>query len=150
MKPKTPSKPQKEATPKSAEPEVVVPNSTIGDRIRTFAKSRFGSVAELTRSIGKGRNFLGSYVENRAKPGSVILIAIGEAGCNINWLLTGEGAMLRKVESSVQFIGDVNTGAPLTVAEQAATQVIFGAIEAMTLTMVTGDGKRILVVKTDK
>jgi transcriptional regulator with XRE-family HTH domain len=124
--------------------------STIGERIRKFAKAQHGSVAELTRAIGKGRNFLGAYVEGRAKPGSEILAAISDAGCNINWLLTGQGEMLRTAEPAAQYIGEIAAGRPKAAGEQAPMEVVTGVAVAGTLTILTNDGRKILVVLTDK
>lgn len=123
--------------------------SSLGDRLRQFAKTQHGSVAALTRTIGKGRNFLGSYIENRAKPGSEILAAVARAGCDINWLLTGEGPMIRTISPSAPSIVGHEANIAKERLEVASTQVISGAIESMTLTIFTSDGKRVVVVKMD-
>jgi hypothetical protein len=39
---------------------------------------------------------LNNIVTGRTKPSYKILLPLAEAGLNINWLLTGEGQMLRK------------------------------------------------------
>lgn len=63
----------------------------IGDRLKEFADKNFGSVNGLERALGMNRNSLSQYVYNRNTPGSNLLIKLRELGCDINWLLTGEG-----------------------------------------------------------
>lgn len=64
----------------------------IGDRLKEFAEKNFGSVNGLERALGMNRNSLSQYIYNRNIPGSNLLIKLREIGCDINWLLTGQGS----------------------------------------------------------
>ncbi|MHB1688246.1 MAG: helix-turn-helix domain-containing protein [Ignavibacteriaceae bacterium] len=63
---------------------------TIGDRLRTFAKSNFKNMEEFAKKLEIEQSSLSAYLNNRNIPGGKILIRIRKLGCDINWLLTGE------------------------------------------------------------
>ena len=66
----------------------------IGLRIKEFGENKFPSIASFSRSIGmNNRQGLNPYLKGRSFPGGEMLSKLVELGCNINWLLTGEGAM---------------------------------------------------------
>ncbi|MBW7888064.1 MAG: hypothetical protein H3C35_06850 [Bacteroidetes bacterium] len=62
----------------------------IGERLKLFAEKNFGSVAELERALGKGRNSLSQYIGDRSTPGGQLLLELLKLGCDINWLLSGD------------------------------------------------------------
>lgn len=63
-----------------------------GERLREFARRCYRSVAELEREMEVGK-VLGQYVRGPSEPGFGLLQRLYRAGCNINWLLSGEGSM---------------------------------------------------------
>lgn len=64
----------------------------IGRRIKEFAEKKFSSTAELSRQLGmKNRQGLNPYIQGKSFPGSELLLKLTELGCDVNWLLKGEG-----------------------------------------------------------
>lgn len=65
----------------------------IGNRIRNFAISKYGSVSSLARGMDINQSQLQNYIyrkKNQPLPGTEVLLKLSKAGCDINWLLTGE------------------------------------------------------------
>lgn len=78
--------------------------STIAERIKEFAKSRYGSVSGLTRAMGIKETSLSTYLSGRSKPGAMIQSKLREAGADIEWIMTGKagpGAFARVVEDAM-------------------------------------------------
>lgn len=72
----------------------------IGDRIKEFAK-HYGNASKLAAALDMTPGTLYHYTNGNRKPGADILLKLHDLGCNINWLLSGEGAMLRKNASVI-------------------------------------------------
>lgn len=68
---------------------------TIGARLRFFAENRYGSVAAMERAIGMAKHLLHKYVRDESKPGAELLQKFRGLGMSIDWLLSGEGEMMR-------------------------------------------------------
>lgn len=67
----------------------------ISARLKEFAK-HVGSDTILAGLLSMTPQALSSYTSGRSLPGAKILLKLHYLGCDINWLLSGEGAMLRK------------------------------------------------------
>ncbi len=67
--------------------------STIGERIRAFATYKYGKINDFADSLGMGAPNVQAYMRGARKPGSAVLQKIQKLGCNLDWLLTGEGEM---------------------------------------------------------
>jgi len=78
------------------------PGDSIGDRLKTFAKKRFGSVEELARAADVNSVQLQKYVGNVSKPGADVLRRLQAVGLSIDWLLGGVGAMVIEQEGEVR------------------------------------------------
>jgi|GEM_PF-1569451 len=72
---------------------------TIGERLRIFA-NYIGNLSKLATLINMSPSSLDAYLIGRSKPGTEILQRLLKLGCNINWLLSGEGEMLINNKSS--------------------------------------------------
>lgn len=66
---------------------------TFEDRLKLFAKY-IGSASKLADKLGMSAPALQSYTNGRSKPGYQIIMKLHNMGCNINWLLSGEGNMI--------------------------------------------------------
>mgnify|MGYP005820165519 CR=1 FL=1 len=64
-----------------------------GGRLRKFAESNYKTMTDFTKQLGIARQYITPYLNNTSKPGADILQKLSNLGCNINWLLTGEGSM---------------------------------------------------------
>lgn len=58
-----------------------------GEKIKAFAKIRYGSVKELSSALGILSQQLSSYTSESRKPGYEMLEKLFLLGCDINWLI---------------------------------------------------------------
>lgn len=65
----------------------------VGNRLKEFAEAFYGNMAGLARKLGVSQAYFTSYISGRSLPGGEVLIELYNLGCNINWLLTGQGEM---------------------------------------------------------
>ncbi len=63
--------------------------STIGDRIREFAKSKYGTVAKLAEALEMKPPSLHPYLVGKSTPGHRLQEKLRKVGCDIEWLMTG-------------------------------------------------------------
>ncbi|PJA96841.1 MAG: hypothetical protein CO129_04220 [Ignavibacteriales bacterium CG_4_9_14_3_um_filter_34_10] len=61
----------------------------IGQRIRVFAKRKYGTLKNLAEAISISPQQLQQYISGNREPGSKILIKFLRIGADINWLLSG-------------------------------------------------------------
>lgn len=73
-------------------------NKEIGERLREFSLTKFDKLTDFAASLDLNLQQLSAYVRGLNMPGKEILTKLSDEGCNINWLLTGEGSMLRGSE----------------------------------------------------
>lgn len=87
----------------------------IGERLRWFAKQKFGTLKKLSDAMQISPQQLQQYISGKREPGSKILVKLLRLGCDVNWLLGGRESMesykiykleheLRKLQSSFQQI----------------------------------------------
>ncbi len=62
----------------------------IGERIRLFAKRKYGTLKKLADAMKVSPQQLQQYISGKREPGSRILIKLLRLGCDINWLLGGK------------------------------------------------------------
>ncbi len=65
----------------------------IGNRIRIFAKRKYGTLKSLAVAMNVSPQQLQQYVSGKREPGSKILAKLLRLGCDINWLLGGSESM---------------------------------------------------------
>lgn len=76
---------------------MVLPATTsIGERLRLWRTSRGLTQAGLADCLGVDRTTLRKYETDGTAPNAETLAKLCGTGLNINWLLTGEGARLRR------------------------------------------------------
>lgn len=61
------------------------------DRLKQFAKSKYGRDFRLAQAWGINRVTVSKYMNGDVKPSFDNLVKLSELGCDINWLLTGNG-----------------------------------------------------------
>lgn len=66
---------------------------TTGERMRLFGETVYKSVKEFAEAVKMAPPNLQKYMNNDREPGSGVLRKLYALGCNINWLLTGQGDM---------------------------------------------------------
>ena len=65
-------------------------NSTIGARLRQFAKDEFKTIRKLAELLEMSEENLSQYTRDKSKPGANMLLKLNELGCDLNWLITGK------------------------------------------------------------
>lgn len=78
----------------------------IGERIRIFAKRRYGTLKKLADAMDISPQQLQQYISGKREPGSKILAKLLRLGCDVNWLLGGsesvESYKIYKLESELK------------------------------------------------
>ncbi|MGD8777759.1 MAG: helix-turn-helix transcriptional regulator [Ignavibacteria bacterium] len=78
----------------------------IGERIRAFAKRKYGTLKKLAEGMEISPQQLQQYISGKREPGSRILVKLLRLGCDINWLLGGsesiESYKIYKLESELR------------------------------------------------
>jgi hypothetical protein len=69
---------------------------TIGGRLKYYAAASCGTVKQLASEIGERGDNLQKYAADKHQPGTKLLLKLATHGCNIHWLLTGDGEMFVK------------------------------------------------------
>jgi transcriptional regulator with XRE-family HTH domain len=67
------------------------PVQTFGDRLKIYAKSRFGSMRAMAEVCGIDENTLSKYAKGARNPDFEQWEKLKKTGVNMHWLLTGEG-----------------------------------------------------------
>ncbi|MBI9070325.1 MAG: helix-turn-helix transcriptional regulator [Melioribacteraceae bacterium] len=89
----------------------------IGQRIRMFAKRKYGTLKNLADEMEISPQQLQQYISGKREPGSKVLVKLLKLGCDINWLLGGsesiESYRIYKLETEIKKfhsgLGQINT-----------------------------------------
>lgn len=81
----------------------------IGERLREFGKTRFGTLTKFEEELGLAKGGLSQYTRGRNALGSNMIIKLKEMGCDIDWLLSGKGddkflSLLKQIEQTKDFL----------------------------------------------
>lgn len=90
----------------------------IGERMRWFAKQKFGTLKRLADAMEISPQQLQQYISGKREPGSRMLGKLLRLGCDVNWLLGGRESLesykiykleneLRRLQSSFQQINSL-------------------------------------------
>lgn len=90
----------------------------IGERMRWFAKQKFGTLKKLADAMDISPQQLQQYISGKREPGSKVLAKLLRLGCDVNWLLGGRESLesykiykleqeLRKLQSSFHQINSL-------------------------------------------
>lgn len=66
----------------------------IGKRLKDFAKTKYGSVSAFADACSMSQPQMSAYTSESKSPSVDVLLRFLKAGCNINWLLSGDGEMI--------------------------------------------------------
>jgi hypothetical protein len=78
----------------------------LGLRLRMFALTAFGELNKFSTAIGTSPAVLSQWLGDIKMPSCQYLERIYRSGCNINWLLSGEGIMLADNEAGKMLKND--------------------------------------------
>ena len=73
----------------------------IAERIRAWRHALGLTQDEFAKRAGIPKRTLVGYENSEREPGAAALSAIAKTGCNMTWLLTGEGEMLAQTRASI-------------------------------------------------
>lgn len=65
----------------------------IGERIRLFAKRKYGTLKKLAEAMQISPQQLQQYISGKREPGTRILAKLLKLGCDVNWLLGGKESL---------------------------------------------------------
>lgn len=82
---------------------------TISERLKEYLFLSKKNVTQLAEEIEITQSALNRVVKGDVLPSSKVLIPLGKLGVNINWLLLGEGDMMKEIEGTHDVAGDNNT-----------------------------------------
>jgi transcriptional regulator with XRE-family HTH domain len=68
--------------------------STFGDRLRYFAKTRYGTYKALCEAIDVDQSSFTGYMQNDSRPSFEVLERLHAAGLSLSWAFTGKGGMI--------------------------------------------------------
>jgi transcriptional regulator with XRE-family HTH domain len=68
---------------------------TISERLSSFVTYTKKNISELSKELNVSQTALNNLVRGKTLPSSTLLVPLAKIGLNINWLLIGEGEMLR-------------------------------------------------------
>jgi transcriptional regulator with XRE-family HTH domain len=78
----------------------------IGERMRLFAKRKYGTLKKLAEAMKISPQQLQQYISGKREPGTRILAKLLRVGCDVNWLLGGkesfESYKIYKLESELR------------------------------------------------
>lgn len=78
----------------------------IGERMRHFAKKKYGTLKKLAEAMQISPQQLQQYISGKREPGTRILAKLLRLGCDVNWLLGGkesiESYKIYKLESELR------------------------------------------------
>ena len=126
---------------------------TKGDRLRAFAKASSGALSSMADALGIEPQQMQPYVSNKRFPKHDILEKLAAMGCNVHWLLTGQGEMyadneagreLRK-KHAPQDTFDENTVASMPIAGIQKIQQTPETMLPERLTEIENDIKQVLL-----
>ena len=65
----------------------------IGERVRLFAKRKYGTLKKLAEAMQISPQQLQQYISGKREPGTRILAKLLKLGCDVNWLLGGKESL---------------------------------------------------------
>jgi transcriptional regulator with XRE-family HTH domain len=66
---------------------------SISNRLTVFISDSYGQKQRFAEAIGVSASTISHYLAGSKEPSAEVLRKIAAAGCNVHWLLTGEGEM---------------------------------------------------------
>src|SRR3954468_20007461 len=115
-----------------------------GQRLRLFGVVRFGtasgSVKAFAEAISMKPSNLQKYLCGDREPGASVLARVADLGCNVHWLVTGDGEMYAASKAGEEVKRRVSAGLVHDPGVTSAVQ--YPAIEGSEET-VTGEIERV-------
>lgn len=79
---------------------------TSGDRLRLFCNAKYGTdkgaITAFANDVRMKASNLHKYFGTERAPGKKVLARLAGVGCNVHWLVTGEGEMYSDTEAGIE------------------------------------------------
>ena len=139
----------------------------LGGRLREFLALKFSTLTAASEAFGKVATYFTSYVNGHASPGRETLSWLAAQGLNLNWLLTGEGAMLSTEEKTephhppaehvaeppghyegtgLPHLGKAMAGFPDSILNTAKNELLEVDSDRVSITIDTADGRHVIII----
>ena len=100
-----------------------------GEKIKVFAKKKFGSLNDLSNIMGVSPNQISSYTTENRKPGFEMLQKLYYNGCDIGWLLDDNRPINEFFDNEAKKNADDSTASYFTPEQLEAIKGIFAAFQ---------------------
>lgn len=71
--------------------EFFLVEETLGDRLKRFARTRYGTQKAMAKALGMPESQLSGYIKGTKAPASDVMERLRRVGVSIDWLLSGKG-----------------------------------------------------------
>lgn len=78
-----------------------------GKRLKKVAATYFGSMQKLSEVSGINYTQLNNYVNGQRQPAYEALASLSNVGINVDFLMTGEGEMMKDVNVDAELLSDI-------------------------------------------
>jgi len=111
-----------------------------GEKIKVFAKRKFGSLNDLATAMEVNANQMSAYTTERSKPSYEIMLKLFQQGCDIHWLLDDNRDIYEEIN---EFVGveskDIGRNSVILSFTPEQFEVIKGIILSFKIKMDEGD-----------
>lgn len=95
---------------------------TFGERLKFFAKERYGGVGNFAKACGINATQMSKYISGVNEPMRSVLEKFGEAGLSLDWLISGVGRM--DAPPSPGFVVDAASPIGTYIGERKLSEVL--------------------------
>jgi transcriptional regulator with XRE-family HTH domain len=125
----------------------------ISKRLDLFIEQKYKTAKALATTIDVSPNAISQIVNGKNLPSAKVLIPLLQTGISIDWLLTGEGSMLRDPEQTTKKInqgnGSIAQVGQTNTASQNNSSGVDMQVQIDNLTKELGAAKELLASKDE-
>jgi transcriptional regulator with XRE-family HTH domain len=104
-------------------------NTMFGEKIKAFAKKKFGSLTNLCEKIEMSTQQMWAYTSENSKPSYDVLVKLYQIGCDLNWLVDENKPINEFFDNEMQKNSDYSIS-PFTPEQFEAIKGVFLAFKA--------------------
>jgi len=100
-----------------------------GEKIKAFAKKKFGSLTNLCEKIEMSTQQMWAYTSENSKPSYDVLVKLYQIGCDLNWLVDENKPINEFFDNEAKKNADDSTASYFTPEQLEAIKGIFAAFQ---------------------